>query len=237
MKKLILLNVAFCVQKCRVAEQMIDGVTDPVFDSVSTDTINEETAAAGVTIDGALIKDSTIALDDGTVSNLSVKLGSDKNNGIYGVSDTQLGIAVEGALVGGANSAGLFTNAIAEQTAASGVTVDGVLLKDGGVSSNSMFATFMPTGIPQSLSGPGVINLTSYKTYITTTGADAFTLADSTQAGQLKYIVMAAHIGDATLTLTGYTSVVFDTIGDALLLMWNGTAWKVVDELNTTINA
>ena len=48
---------------------------------------------------------------------------------------------------------------------------------------------------------------------------------------------MAAHSGDATLTLTGYTSVVFDAIGDALLLMWNGTAWKIVDELNTTINA
>jgi hypothetical protein len=100
---------------------------------VTTDVINEKTGAAGVTADGVLLKDSTIALADGAVSNLSVKIGADKNNGLYGISDTQLGIAVEGSLVGGANTSGLFTDVIAEQTNTSGVTVDGVVLKDSTV--------------------------------------------------------------------------------------------------------
>lgn len=100
---------------------------------VSTDIIAEFTADEGVTVDGALIKDSTIALSDGAVGNLSVKIGADKNNGIYGTSDTQLGIAIEGALVAGANTTGLFTGNIAEQVADAGVTVDGVLHKDSTI--------------------------------------------------------------------------------------------------------
>ena len=84
---------------------------------------------------GALVSDS-ITLDDGLVSALALRIGADTNNGLYGVSDTQLGIAVEGVLVGGANTTGLFTGNIDEQVAAAGVTVDGVLLKDGGVTAN-----------------------------------------------------------------------------------------------------
>jgi F0F1-type ATP synthase assembly protein I len=99
--------------------------------TVKTDTIIEKTSAAGVTADGVLLKDSTIALADGAVSNLSVKIGADTNNGIFGYSDVQLGFAVEGTLVGGADTSGLFTNVISEQTGTLGVTIDGVLLKDG----------------------------------------------------------------------------------------------------------
>lgn len=76
---------------------------------------------------------------DGTVGALPVQFGADGNNGFYGVSDTQLGIAVEGVLVGGANTTGLFTDVISEQTATVGVTVDGVLLKDGTVTASAGF--------------------------------------------------------------------------------------------------
>lgn len=74
---------------------------------VTVDTISERTGAAGVTADGVLMKDSTVALGDGTVGDLSVKIGADLNNGLYGVSDTQMGIAVEGALVATADTSGL----------------------------------------------------------------------------------------------------------------------------------
>lgn len=80
--------------------------------SIATNTIVETTATSGVTIDGVLVKDSSIALADGLVSNLSVKIGADFNNGLYGVSDTQLGIAVEGALVALADTDGLMADSV-----------------------------------------------------------------------------------------------------------------------------
>lgn len=79
---------------------------------VTVDTISERTGAAGVTADGVLMKDSTVALGDGTVGDLSVKIGADANNGLYGVSDTQLGIAVEGALVATADTSGLTSDTL-----------------------------------------------------------------------------------------------------------------------------
>lgn len=123
-------------------KEIIDTVNDLTDGSISTtdltlsgnlsvNTIVEKTLASGVNVDGVLIKDSTIALADGLVSDLSLKIGADLNNGLYGVSDTQLGIAVEGVLVGGANVNGLFTGNISEQVSTVGVTVDGALLKDG----------------------------------------------------------------------------------------------------------
>lgn len=206
---------------------------------IVTDQITEQTGAAGVTIDSALIKDGTIALVDGLVSDLSIKLGADTNNGIYGVSDTQLGFAVEGTLVGGFNTTGLFTDVISEQTSTVGVTVDGVLLKDGGVSANSMFAGFYPIGAEQALSGPGAINLTSYNTKFTSTGTgDALTLADGSQIGQKKkvmYVAEGAGGDTGVLTLTGYTSITFNAINDYVILIWNGAAWFALESVGVTI--
>ena len=206
---------------------------------VTTDTITERTAAAGVTVDGVLLKDSSIVLADGLVSNLAIKIGADTNNGIYGVSDTQLGIAVEGTLVGGFNTTGLFTDVISEQTSTVGVTVDGVLLKDGGVSANSMFAGFYPIAAEQALSGPGAINITAYHTKFTSTGTgDALTLAAGSQIGQMKkisYVAEGAGGDTGVLTLTGYTSITYNAITDYTILMWNGSAWFVIESVGVTI--
>lgn len=118
-----------------VEKAIFAGTSITATTSVITDTIAEKTLDAGVTIDGVVLSDSSVALADGLVSDLAIKLGADANNGIYGVSDTQLGIAVEGVLVGGANTTGLFTDSIVEQTTSVGVTVAGVLAKSGGITS------------------------------------------------------------------------------------------------------
>ena len=44
-------------------EQLSGGDANPVFQSVSTDTINEETSAAGVTVDSVLLKDADVTAD------------------------------------------------------------------------------------------------------------------------------------------------------------------------------
>ncbi len=206
-------------------------------DGIAADTIAEETAGAGVTVDGALLKDNSIALADGLVSNLAVKLGVDANNGIYGVSDTQMGFAVEGVLVAGTDTNGFFADNISEKTATVGVTVDGVLCKDGGVSANSMFAGFYLTAAENTLTGAGAVSVANYKTSLdTNAGAAAITLAAGTQIGQMKKILMTVDGGDATLTLTGYTSIVFNDATDYVILLWNGAAWFVLENSGTTVN-
>ncbi len=74
---------------------------------------------------------SSIVLPDGLVSNLAVKIGADFNNGLYGVSDTQLGVAIEGVLVALFDTLGLAASEINEIIGGVGVTVDGLLIKDG----------------------------------------------------------------------------------------------------------
>ncbi len=147
----------------------MDDLEDGIYtiETISTDTINEATAAAGVTADGVLLKDSSIALADGAVGNLAVKIGADTNNGLYGVSDTQLGIAVEGALVGGANASGLFTDVISEQTGTLGVTIDGALIKDGAFTGKQATATATVDGLTT-----GILSGTDQFVSVTSTNAD-----------------------------------------------------------------
>jgi len=136
------------------------------------------------------------------------------------------------------DATGVTTNTVTERTAASGVTVDGVLLKDGGVSANSMYAGFYPTAAQQTLTGAGAVNVTSYLTNMDSNGgAMAATLASGAQIGQRKKIVLAVDGGDATLTLTGYTSIVFNDAADYVELIWSGAAWFVLVNSGCTVNA
>jgi len=82
----------------------------------------------------------------------------------------------------------------------------------------------------QSLSGPGAINITDYTTKITTTGADALTLADG-EEGQNKVITMIADGGDGTLTpsnLSGGTTITFGDVGDTVHLLFTNGSWVVL---------
>lgn len=219
---------------------------------VVTDTISEKTATSGITIDGVLIKDSTISLGDGTVADLSVKIGADANNGLYGVSDTQLGIAVEGTLVAGFDTNGVFTSIISEQVAATGVTIDSVLLIDGGVYATSevetgsggvlssagggSIASFYPSSAQDDIAAGvgGAIIITNYYTTINTdAGGDTFTLANGSVKGQIKKIQLIVDGGgDAVITptsLSGGTTITMADAGDFSILQWNGTAWVAIE--------
>jgi hypothetical protein len=94
------------------------------------------------------------------------------------------------------------------------------------------------TGDVQALSGAGAVNLTTLVTEVTTTGADALTLADGS-AGQVKIIVMVVDGGDGTLTpttLAGGTTITFNDVGDGVVLVYNTTVgWVVVGNNGATI--
>ncbi len=132
------------------------------------------------------------------------------------------------------------TNTINEQTSDNGVTVDGALIKDGGISVNNMFAGFFPIGTAntaQSLSGAGAVNVTSYLTKVTTTGsAQALSMANGTQIGQMKRIWHVVDGGSAVLTtaLSGATTITFTTANEFADLIWTGTNWCVLSLGNFT---
>ena len=88
----------------------------------------------------------------------------------------------------------------------------------------------------QALSGAGAIDPEVGFTVLTTTGANALTLANGTRVGQTKEILMTVDAGDGTLTptsLSGGTTITFSNVGDFVGLVWNGTAWVVVKRFNT----
>lgn len=90
---------------------------------------------------------------------------------------------------------------------------------------------FIPDVAQQSVSGPSAISNTVYFTDMTTTGADAFTLADADVKGQLKKIQMIVDGGDGTLTpanLNGGTTITFADAGDVAELMWSGSDWVAI---------
>ena len=110
-------------------------------------------------------------------------------------------------------------------------------------SAGELEATDTPTvkglvGSIQALSGAGAVNLTDLVTHVTSTGANALTLANGT-AGQLKIIRMIVDGGDATLTpttKTGFTTITFNDVGDVVVLQYVTTlGWMVVSNTGATL--
>lgn len=90
---------------------------------------------------------------------------------------------------------------------------------------------------PQALSGAGAIDLTTLVTKLTTTGADALTLADGVE-GQIKIIVMIVDGGDGTLTPTNFgngTTITFNDAGDSCVLVFLGTDWWLLANNGCTV--
>ena len=94
----------------------------------------------------------------------------------------------------------------------------------------------MPTWLafdaaPQAVTAAGAVNLTTAVTTVASSAAIALTLANGA-VGQVKIICMTTDGGTATLTpvtLNGYTTIAFDTVGDSCTLIYNSTGgWSVI---------
>jgi hypothetical protein len=86
------------------------------------------------------------------------------------------------------------------------------------------------TQTAQTLTGAGAVSLTTIKTLLVTTGADALTLADGVE-GQFKFIKMKTHGGNGTLTpsnLANGTTLTFDGAGDSAHLMFMDGEWVLM---------
>lgn len=87
-------------------------------------------------------------------------------------------------------------------------------------------------------SGAGAVPITSGTVRLTTTGADALTLANGVN-GQILTIVMVAYVGDGTLTpttKTGFSTITFTGVGDAVVLQYFTTlGWMIVSNYGGTV--
>lgn len=87
-------------------------------------------------------------------------------------------------------------------------------------------------------SGAGAVPITSGTVRLTTTGADALTLANGAN-GQILSIVMVADGGDGTLTpttKTGFATITFDAVGDSVTLQYFTTlGWMIVSNYGATV--
>jgi len=102
-----------------------------------------------------------------------------------------------------------------------------------GLTNGGFVAGFIPDAALDTRTDAGAVSVTSYMTYVVTTGAAAITLANGTAAGQLKKIMMSVDAGDATLTIAtpfsaGTNQVVFSNIGDTVELLWTGSYWRIL---------
>lgn len=146
-----------------------------------------------------------------------------QENGLNTLKNTTLGgtLAVTGAV-----------------TMASTLAVTGAITASGGISGNATFTGAL-IGSTQALSGAGAVNVTTLTTKVTSTGANALTLADGTD-GQVKIIVMVVDGGDATLTpttKTGFSTIVFNDAGDGVVLVFTTTTgWIVAGNNGATIS-
>lgn len=88
-----------------------------------------------------------------------------------------------------------------------------------------------------SVSGAGAIPVTGAIVKLTTTGANALTLADGTD-GQILTIVMIADGGDGTLTPTnkqGFSTITFNDAGDTATLLFTNSKWFILSNNGCTV--
>ena len=104
----------------------------------------------------------------------------------------------------------------------------------GAITSNAAYGKAIRGGV-QELSGAGAVDLTNLVTELTTTGANALTLADGTTSGQMKIVNMIVDGGDGTLTPTSFangTTITFDAVGESVTLVWNSAIGWVATSVN-----
>lgn len=88
------------------------------------------------------------------------------------------------------------------------------------------------TGVASALSGPGAIAVTNRSADITTTGADAMTLADGA-VGQLLNVTLVVDGGNMILTpanALGYTTITFADAGDSVQLEFKSGGWALIGQ-------
>lgn len=108
--------------------------------------------------------------------------------------------------------------------------------------SGSQLGMFCPDADSQTIAAGagGAISVATPVTYVSTdAGGDAFTLANGTAIGQVKFITLVTDGGgNATITPANYAdgaTITFADANDFCVLMWNGTNWRTIANVGGAI--
>ena len=145
------------------------------------------------------------------------------NDNVILSKDSDTALMVKAAADGAVE---LYHNAVKKlETTTDGATVTGMFTSDG-----------LTCGV-QNITGPGAIDLTHTVTLLTTTGTDAYTLANGTE-GQIKIISMKVNGGNGTVTPTSFvngTNILFNNVEDTITLLYQSTGWVILARQNATV--
>jgi hypothetical protein len=197
------------------------------------------TLPSTTTIGGSSV--SALGVITSTSANALTAGANGATNPVFNVDASTSSVATGLNIKGAAAAAGIAVSAISSGTDEA-LTVDakgaGLLTLNGTGTGNVVIGHGL-TGSTQALSGAGAVNLTTLTTKVTSTGANALTLANGAD-GQVKVIVMVVDGGDATLTpttKTGFSTIVFNDIGDGCVLVYTTTTgWIVAGNFGATIS-
>lgn len=182
-----------------------------------TSTPNQISTAASSTA-------SAFSLANGSVSAPTGAWASEAASGWYRIGANDYGFSVNGTLVQEIAAAGVSLSGLTTMTTATAGTI-------------TTTGTFLNAGTPQTLTGAGAVNLTTYSTLLVTTAADALTLAAGAE-GQHKFIRMKTDGGDGTLTVTnlqGGTTITFNDAGDFVELFYLDAKWHIIVNSGCTV--
>lgn len=168
--------------------------------------------------------------------------GSNSNGGAMSITGgTGAGSGNGGSMTvfggpGGASGAGGSLSLTTYSGSGAGTPLSGITVTNAqNVQIPNGYLQFSET--PQTLTGPGAVDVTSAITWIVTTGTDALTLADGVE-GQTKYIVMKTDGGDGTLTPSNFaqgTTITFNDAGDSAHLLFTNAAWHIVGSYGVSV--
>jgi hypothetical protein len=92
---------------------------------------------------------------------------------------------------------------------------------------------------PETITSSGVMGIDKVISLISSGASNITSTLANGGTGQLKFIVMTVDAGgDVTITPTSFingTSMVFDSVGDSVLLLYTASGWAVVSNNGATI--
>lgn len=200
-----------------------------------------------LTIGGTPILATSVLLGSGSVVDLNgeadaLVLDADTDTSISAPTNNQIDIEIGGAddfritadTLTALSGSTIATNTIAETTAASGVTIDGLLIKDG------------IAGTIQAITGDGAITIQQASVFLSKGSAAAITLAAPTTVTHDGFIVRVVAISAQAHVITGSvdgfnakgasgTATFGGAKGDSITFVAYGGHWYTLDKVNVTV--
>ncbi len=92
---------------------------------------------------------------------------------------------------------------------------------------------------PETITSSGVMDIDKVISLISSGASNITSTLANGGTGQLKFIVMTVDAGgDITVTPTSFingTSMVFDSVGDSVLLLYTASGWAIISNNGVTI--